>query len=157
MTSARSTIESPAGDPQLWRAYLDCRYRNLYEPFGLPRTVNTSALDEPPLRPDVLHRAAMLKGAVAAVARLDLQLKHPSGPCAQLRYFAVDTPYRGTGVGQELLVHLETEARKAGCKRLWMEARTAAASFYARAGYRATGEGPLKFDVIPHLIMEKTL
>ncbi|HBS28699.1 MAG TPA: hypothetical protein DEB06_04440, partial [Phycisphaerales bacterium] len=51
-------IVDPQGEP-MWSAYLDCRYRNLYQPFGLGREVNTSALDTPPDRPEVLHRAAI--------------------------------------------------------------------------------------------------
>lgn len=151
------TIVSPTREP-LWRAYLDCRYRNLYEPFGLGREVNTSALDAPPERDDVLHGAAVsTDGSFAAVGRLDLQPESPLGPRAQLRYFAVDGPFRGTGAGQALMRHFERSCLERSIPVLWMEARVAAANFYARIGYEDRGEGPLKFGLIPHRVMEKRL
>jgi len=148
---------SPTREP-LWSAYLDCRYRNLYEPFGLGREVNTSALDSPPDRADVLHRAALsTTGTIAAVGRLDLQRNSDRGPRAQLRYFAVDHASRGSGAGQALMRRLEEECIERSIPVLWMEARLAAASFYARLGYQDRGEGPLKFGLIPHRVMEKRL
>lgn len=161
---------------ELWNAYLECRYRNLYAPFELPRTCTTSELDTPRVRPEILHRVAAFDASdtrivaaaqsatsvirvgeiiVGAAGRLDLQLNHPKGPSAQLRYFAVDTALRGLGAGQALLRHLEDQARVAGCTRLWMEARCAALNFYQREGYVDVGEGPMKWGVIPHRILEK--
>lgn len=149
-------IEIPTTD-DLWRLYLDCRYRNLYEPFGLPPSVATSALDSPRERGDVLHRMVLADGAVAACGRLDLQPGNPAGPSSQLRYCAVDGPFRGSGAGQFLLRHFEAESLARGLPRLWMEARTAAVNFYARLGYVDVGEGPTKYGCIPHRIMEKGL
>ncbi len=151
----------PTTDEQ-WRAYLECRYRNLYAPFELPESCTTSELDVPRNRPGVLHRMVMVADAggvesTAAVGRLDLQPEHSAGPSAQLRYFAVDGPHRGTGAGQMLMRHMEEQARSAGCVRLWMEARTVAANFYARLGYADIGEGPTKWGVIPHRLMAKAL
>jgi len=151
----------PTTDEQ-WRAYLGCRYRNLYAPFGLPESCTTSELDEPRDRAGVLHRMVVVRDAggaesIAAVGRLDLQPGHRDGPSAQLRYFAVDGPHRGTGAGQTLMAHMEEQARGAGCVRLWMEARTVAANFYARLGYADIGEGPTKWGVIPHRLMAKVL
>lgn len=140
-----------------WRAYLDCRYRNLYEPFGLPRSVNTSELDEPRDRPEVLHGMIVADDAVAACGRLDFQPGNAAGPSSQLRYCAVDAPFRGSGAGQMLLARFEAESRARGLDRLWMEARVAAVNFYARLGYVDVGEGPTKYGVIAHRIMEKRL
>jgi GNAT superfamily N-acetyltransferase len=155
----------------LWDAYLACRYRNLYEPFGLPATVTTSELDSPRDRAGVLHRAVVLEPAssvpdgageaasqrVVAVGRLDLRLDASPVPAAQLRYFAADPEVRGTGVARTLLEHFEQQAITLGVRRLWMEARVVASGFYARAGYRDIGEGPLKHGIIPHRLMERTL
>ncbi|MBL8746832.1 MAG: GNAT family N-acetyltransferase, partial [Phycisphaerae bacterium] len=124
-------FESPTTD-EWWRAYLDCRYRNLYEPFGLPRSVNTSALDEPRDRGEVMHGMIVEGDVVAACGRLDFQPDHPAGPSSQLRYCAVDGPFRGKGAGQMLLARFEAESRARGLTRLWMEARVAAVNFYAR-------------------------
>jgi len=153
-------VIAPTSDEQ-WRAYLACRYRNLYVPFGLPESCTTSELDTPRDRAGVLHRMVVVdrdgQEEVAAVGRLDLQPGHAAGPSAQLRYFAVDVPHRGSGAGQALMLHMEAQARSAGCVRLWMEARTIAANFYARLGYADIGEGPTKWGVIPHRLMAKVL
>jgi GNAT superfamily N-acetyltransferase len=141
----------------LWQSYLDCRYRNLYEPFNLPRTCTTSELDSPRDRPEVLHRMVIIDNQVAAVGRLDLQPAHQRGPSSQLRYCAVDPAHRGRGAGQFLLVALERESIDRNLPRLWMEARVAALNFYLRQGYTDIGEGPLKWGLIPHRILEKNL
>jgi GNAT superfamily N-acetyltransferase len=109
------------------------------------------------VRPEILHRLALVEGAAAACARLDLRPDRPEGPCAQLRYFAVEGPFRGRGVGQILLRRLEEEAVERGAARLWMYARTAAINFYARAGYLDTGAGPTLYGCIAHRVMEKNL
>jgi GNAT superfamily N-acetyltransferase len=156
-TTAPFTIVPPASD-DLWRRYIDCRYRNLYLPFGLDRAVAVSELDSPRDRPDVLHRVALdPRGEVAACGRLDLQPAHPAGPSAQLRYCAVDERCRGAGAGQALLRHFEEQSLRRNLPRLWMEARTAALNFYLRQGYEDTGPGPTKFGLIPHRILEKHL
>lgn len=144
-------------EPARWEQYLACRYRNLYEPFGLPISVNTSELDSPRDRPEILHRLVLRGGEAAGCGRLDLQPEAPSGPAAQVRYFAVDSSHRGSGAGQALMRHFEDEARRRGVRRIWMEARTAAVNFYARLGYADIGEGPTKYGCIPHRIMERWL
>lgn len=150
-------IISPTADDRLWSEYLECRYRNLYAPFNLPRTCTTSELDAPRDRPGILHRCTLVDNTVRAVGRLDIQPDRPEGPSAQLRYFAVDEPARGTGTALELLRELERLAREHGAKRLWMEARVAALGFYTRAGYGDIGEGPNKWGVIPHRVLARTL
>ncbi|MGP1346008.1 MAG: GNAT family N-acetyltransferase [Phycisphaerales bacterium] len=154
----------------LWLAYLACRYRNLYEPFGLPHSVTTSELDHPRDRDGILHRASIIEseagtpeapgsGAarIVCVARLDLQPDHPVAPSAQLRYFAADPEVRGKGVAREMMGALERLAIERGAQRLWMEARTAAVGFYSRLGYTDFGLGPNKYDLIPHRLLEKPL
>lgn len=145
----------------LWEAYLACRYRNLYEPFGLPWSVTTGELDHPRDRPGILHRAAVIEPGdeprIVAVARLDLQPDHPSGPSAQLRYFAAEAAIRGTGVARALMLHLEDLIRERDIPRLWMEARTAACGFYQRLGYEDFGLGPNKYDLIPHRLLQKQI
>jgi GNAT superfamily N-acetyltransferase len=164
-------VDAAAED--LWPAYLECRFRNLYAPYNLPRTCTTSELDQPPARAGIHHRAIVVDAGevsprpsdvirvgaslMAACRRLDVQLERPEGPSAQLRYFAVDVPFRGSGSGQALLRHLEDLARSCGCKRLWMEARCEALNFYTRQGYADFGEGPTKWGVIPHRLLHKAL
>ena len=162
-------IITPVND-ELWLAYLACRYRNLYEPFGLPHSVTTSELDHPRDREGILHRAAVIDAdaeapgglgvsapRIVCVARLDLQPGHPVAPSAQLRYFAADQEVRGTGVARAMMLELERLAMERGAKRLWMEARTAAVGFYSRLGFTDFGLGPNKYDLIPHRLLEKVL
>ena len=142
---------------ELWQAYLACRFRALYEPFGLPRSCTVSELDSPPARPDILHRAALLDGQLVAVGRLDLQPHHPQGPSSQLRYFALEAHVRGRGIAQALLIELESLSRQNNLPRLWMEARVAALNFYLRHGYADIGPGPNKWGIIPHRTLARTL
>ncbi len=142
---------------ELWAGLIECRYRNLYQPFGLPRSCAVSELDEPRERPGVLHRVVLVMGEVAATGRLDLQPGSSEGPSAQLRYCAVEPKFRGMGVGQALVRRFEEEAQAHGLGRVWMEARVAALNFYLRLGYADVGEGPLKWGLIPHRLLEKRL
>ena len=155
-TSMRVRCVVPKDDA-LWDASIECRYRNLYMPFGLGREMATSELDRPRERADVVHLVATLAGQVVGTGRLDLQLAHERGPSAQIRYCAVDERMRGHGVGQLLLRQFEQEAHARGVGRIWMDAREGAVKFYERMGYRDVGEGPLKFGLIRHRVMEKRL
>lgn len=141
----------------LWNASIECRYRNLYMPFGLGREIATSELDRPRDRADVVHLVGVLGGEVVGTGRMDLQPAHERGPSAQIRYCAVDERVRGRGVGQALLRRFEEEARGRGIGRMWMDAREGAVKFYERMGYRDVGEGPLKFGLIRHRVMERAL
>jgi len=150
-------ILSPTANDDLWRGYLACRYRTLYQPFSLPESCGHSDADTPRDRPDILHAAVVSDQQVVACGRMDLQPNHAKGPRAQLRYFGLDESQRGRGIAQALLKHLEDRARERGIGHVWMEARVAAAGFYARSGYIDVGEGPTKWGVIPHRIMERTI
>ncbi len=153
---AALSIVDPQSDA-LWEAYIACRVRNLYTPYGLPSSCADNDLDRPRTRDDVLHRAAMLDGRVAGVGRLDLQPGREKGPSAQLRYFAVDGDTRGAGVGRALMAEFEQRATDRGVRFLWMEARQEALGFYERCGYGDIGLGPTKWGVIPHRLLEKQL
>lgn len=145
----------------LWLAYVACRVRNLYDPFGLPASCALSELDSPRDRADVLHRLVLDEGNVIGVARMDLEPAEVPPPCrrpvAQLRYFAVDSDRRGSGVGRLLLEAMEREALSRGIPAIWMDARSLAVPFYARHGYSDIGEGPTKWNIIPHRKMARTL
>ncbi len=157
-------VPSPAGlccvapiSDDLWRESIACRFRNLYEPFGLGMEYATSELDSPRDRPEVIHLIATLDGAVVGTGRLDLQSSHERVNSAQLRYCAVDATQRGRGVGQTLVRSFDELARARGVERIWMDAREDAVRFYERMGYRDVAPGPLKFGIIPHRVMEKEI
>lgn len=155
---APPTIELVAPlSSRLWDESIDCRYRNLYEPLSLGREWALSDLDSPRDRPDVVHRVAMIDGIVVGTGRLDLQPDHESGPSAQLRYCAVNSSARGSGIGRALVLCFEREAASRGLTRVWMDARDPAVAFYARLGYVDVGAGPLKWGIVPHRVMQKRL
>lgn len=161
MTSAGVRIVSP-DTPRLWDAYLDCRVRNLYTPFGLPGSTADNPLDHPRPheggRPEIAHRCAVTtRRDVVACGRIDLQPDHHAGPSAQVRYCAVDESQRGRGVARLLLASLEEFALEHGIRRVWMDARLPAVGFYARAGYEDLGPGPTKYDLIAHRVMARIL
>lgn len=157
MSDRRASIVVPVGEAQ-WGAYIDCRVRNLYTPYGLPASCADSELDTPRDREGIFHRAAITQdGRIVGVGRLDLQPDRGGVSSAQLRFFAVDASTRGTGVGRLLLSEFERLARERGVVRLWMEARQEALGFYERCGYTDAGEGPTKWGLIPHRILEKIL
>jgi len=158
----RASLEIGAPDTEArWHAYVACRVRNLYEPYGLPSSCALSELDAPRDRPDVLHRMIMDGVQVVGVARLDLRPAEIPPECAarvsQLRYFAVDAARRGSGVGMALLHAMERASVERGRPMIWMDAREEAVPFYARCGYADIGPGPTKWGVIPHRKMMRAL
>jgi predicted GNAT family N-acyltransferase len=60
---------------------------------------------------------------------------------------------RGAGYGAAALAACVAEARARGAARVWCNAREAARSFYARAGFEATGDRFEIAGVGPHFRM----
>ena len=73
---------------------------------------------------------------------------------AKLERIAVRAPYRGQGIGHELTEFLITVARDRGYTSYRMNAQAHLESFYAKLGFRATGERFLEAD-IEHVLMIK--
>jgi len=76
---------------------------------------------------------------------------------ARIRYMAVAAAYRRQGIGTQILYYLEAKARSLGATRIVLDARETALGFYRKHGYAATGPGPMLFDRIAHVTMEKRL
>ncbi len=76
---------------------------------------------------------------------------------AQIRYMAVADVQQGRGVGGELLLFLEGEAKKLGAKNMVLNARENAIQFYQKHGYIMTAEAETLWGIIPHKRMEKVL
>ena len=70
-------------------------------------------------------------------------------PTGKIGRVAVLPPYRGTGVGTEIVSHLVNLATELGLTQVYLHSQTTAVGFYERLGFRA--EGP-EFDEvgIPH-------
>lgn len=105
------------------------------------------------------HFGAFRDGALLAVATL-LDAQHPERPAAracQVRGMASDPSVRGLGFGAAVLAACEGEARRRRAELLWCNAREAAAGFYERAGFVATGD---RFEIPgigPHFRMHREL
>ena len=69
---------------------------------------------------------------------------------------AVLEPYRGEGIGEQLMAAIEREARDQGCTRARLHGQTAVETFYHDLGYETTSDVFQEAD-IPHVEMEKQL
>lgn len=74
----------------------------------------------------------------------------------QLRQMAVDNAFQGQGIGRQLILFAEQQARNNGFTHLMMHARKEAKGFYEKLGYSAKGA---EFEEvgIPHYEMSKEL
>lgn len=76
----------------------------------------------------------------------------------KVEYLCVDSKRQSAGVGKQLLKHLELYAKKKQAKRIELEARVSAQSFYEKMGYVAYGETYLMaIAPVEHIRMEKIL
>ena|SRR5689334_9526596 len=132
-----------------WERYFDLRWRVLRAPWDQPR-----GSEKDDREAESSHLMAVdPDGQVLAVGRLHLN----SPTEAQVRYMAVAESARGLGLGDALLKELEALARKAGAKRVVLNAREGAQRFYEKAGYVVIGSAPTMFDVVKHMRMAKEL
>lgn len=81
-----------------------------------------------------LHFGAFRDGKLVSVASLFID-----GNEARFRKFATLPTHQGQGIGTRLLTRLIAEAKAAGTKEFWCNARLDALSIYERAGMRPEG------------------
>ena len=67
----------------------------------------------------------------------------------------VATQCRRSGIGTLILCALEEKALGLGAVRIVLDARETVLGFYRKHGYVATGPGPMLFNRIAHVTMEK--
>ncbi|MGA7801329.1 MAG: GNAT family N-acetyltransferase [Gammaproteobacteria bacterium] len=137
------------GTPAEFDRYYELRWRVLRAPWDQPRGSERDASDA-----SAVHlMACNPRGIPVAVARL-----HFSGACqAQVRYMAVDSDYRGQGIGRRLLDELETRALHNGVHDIVLDAREGAVAFYERCGYRVQQPAHTLYGTIRHWRMDKQL
>ena len=80
---------------------------------------------------------AQAEGVIVGFGGIDLQAAE------QLKWLYILPEYQGTGLGSQLLQHLETIGWETGLKLLRLHAAPAAVEFYRKRGYRAVAEGEL--------------
>ncbi|ART80402.1 bifunctional GNAT family N-acetyltransferase/hotdog fold thioesterase [Oceanisphaera avium] len=129
-------------------AYYYLRWQLLRKPWQQPLGSERDEFDE------YAHHRMMVnnQGKLVAVGRL-----YVSGDEAQIRFMAVAAQSRSHGLGTRMVQALEQVARQQGARRLVMNAREEAVSFYTRCGFTVVGEGPISFGKIPHRQMIKAL
>jgi predicted GNAT family N-acyltransferase len=92
-------------------------------------------------------------GEIVAVGRIHF----PTAGQAQIRYMATSESHRGQGIGSIILSRLEKVAIDDGVRKILLNARTSAVSFYEKRGYAVEGDGPTLFGTIEHKAMTKAL
>jgi GNAT superfamily N-acetyltransferase len=80
----------------------------------------------------------------------------PKGDDFQFRKFAVLPEAQGQGVGKALLQYITHFAKNEGGSRLWCNARLSAIGFYAKFGFRQTGN-TFSRNGVDYEIMEKEI
>ncbi len=98
------------------------------------------------------HVIARQNELVVGTGRL---LIRAEGTC-QIGRMAVDQPWRRQGVGGQLLLYLEQEARSQGMSQVMLHAQEYVKDFYAAHGYLERGELFLEAG-IPHIEMRKEI
>jgi predicted GNAT family N-acyltransferase len=76
---------------------------------------------------------------------------------AKLQRIAVRKPWRGRGVGRELVLSMERDAASLGFVRTLLDAQCSAEAFYKKLGYVTESTEPFLDAGIPHVRMSKLL
>jgi GNAT superfamily N-acetyltransferase len=97
------------------------------------------------------HFGAFADNRLVAVVSL-----FAKGDDFQFRKFAVEPEWQGQGIGKALINHISDFANNEGAIRLWCNARLLATGFYAKYGFRQTGE-TFNRNGFDYEIMEKRL
>ena len=112
---------------------VELRYKILLEPLGLKFLDSFRAKEA-----NYLH--------IGCVAQLDdklvggLILAPLDNERIRLMQVAVDTVYRGEGVGRELVKYAEKRAKEAGYSQIIMHAMLSVVGFYEKLSYHAEGD-----------------
>ncbi len=122
------------------------RHEALFAPFGIPRDDRWD--DE---GADRCHLVALSDGSVVGYACLVLD----DTETGHVRQVSVLEEVRGRGVGRDLMLEVEREARRRGLSLVWLNARCTAEEFYTRLGWRTvSGVFPSGRTGVPHVRME---
>jgi len=135
-------------NPKEFKAYFQARWEFLRKPLGFPKG---SEIDD--FENISLHIMALEKDKIVGVGRLTY---FPTEE-GQIRFMGVDEKYRNGKVGTEILDYLEKEAKIMGLKKIYLNSRENAVSFYKKNNFIEVGKPFKGLSDIPHVKMEKTL
>ncbi|MDO3677238.1 GNAT family N-acetyltransferase [Paenibacillus ehimensis] len=79
------------------------------------------------------------------------------GKTAKLQRIAVMKPYRGQGIGRQIIQAMEEDVRAQGVPAVILDAQTQAEAFYEKLGYRTISDEPFLDAGIWHVRMRKEL
>ena len=138
----------PPESKEEWKNYFIFRWELLRKPLGMSKE---SLEDE--LEDSSYHLMGIDdENSVIASGRVHFNDNNQ----AQIRYMAVKDSYKRKGIGSEIVTKLEDYASSKGAKKMVLNARENALSFYLSLGY--SEKGPYESDTgIPHSKMEKDL
>ncbi|MGI8741007.1 MAG: GNAT family N-acetyltransferase [Bryobacteraceae bacterium] len=140
-------IREPRSEEE-FELYYDLRWRILREPWTQSRESGRDEHEQ-----EAIHVMAWRGDTLVGVGRV-----HFNSPAeAQIRYMAVEPQYSQKGAGGQILMELETRARRAGAERIVLNAREAAIPFYRKHGYALVDQSGTLFDSIVHWSMRKQL
>ena len=129
--------------------YYDLRYEILRKPWNQPYN---STFDE--WEKNSVH-LLMLDDNGEAIAAGRLQIN--TAEEGQVRSMAVRESEQKKGLGTEILLWLEEEAKRRNMKHIILDARDGAVNFYKKNGYSVEGDSYILFDTIPHFRMKKII
>lgn len=146
MTStALYEVRLARGDSEM-AAALDLRHQVFCVEQGVPEWEELDGRDR-----DGMHLVAVADGALLGTCRVLMV-----GSTAQLSRLAVRPSARRRGIATALLELADTQARRAGGRRIVLHAQTYARELYEQAGYRPRGR-VFREAGIEHIGMEKPL
>jgi ribosomal protein S18 acetylase RimI-like enzyme len=141
-------IKQPKTDKE-FQDYYELRWRILRQPHKQPLGSEKDDLEELST-----HLIAYFEGKIpAAVGRAHFNSESE----AQIRFMAVEPYYQNTGIGSSLLADLEKRVKIRGASYIVLNSRESAIGFYAKNGYKKTGEAGILFGSIKHIRMRKHL
>lgn len=144
-----STVEIRRGQSdEIIEAAFAIRRDVFVDEQGVPEAVEIDGLDD-----QAMHVLALVDDdEPVGTARI----RYKSEDVVKPERVAVRSDYRGRGIGKQLMVAVEDEARDAAVSTLLIHAQTRVEPFYSALGYERISD---EFDEagIPHVKMEKRL
>lgn len=115
-----------------FKAYYELRYKELREPWGLQK--GTEKDDYEPISQHFMAVDESTKRVVGVVKLMEKD--HGVG---WFSHMAVISTYQHKGVGKQLLIRVEEEARAKGYQILGCMARLNTTEYFEKAGYKING------------------
>lgn len=133
-----------------FKAYYDLRYKELREPWGLQK--GTEKDDYEPISQHFMAVDDVTKRIIGVV-----KLMEKETGVGWFSHMAVASGFQGKGVGKQLLVFVEGEAKREGYKILGCMARLNTTEYFKKEGYSINGLPSHYIGTTQVVWMEKTL